>query len=423
MTTLIKNAIVVDPSQNINQKINILIDNGKIKELTQQTPQADSIIDAAGLYASPGIVDLHVHLRDPGQTDKEDIITGTNAAAAGGVTSLLAMPNTVPTIDSFETVQYVLNKAKTAKSHVYIAGSITKGLKSEEKTDILALKQAGVTALTDDGRPVINTAFMADALVKANQLGLTVVSHCEDLYLAKGGIINKGKISAQLGVTGIPKSAEDVGTARDITLAESYGAKIHICHVSTKTSVDIIKSAKARGVQVTCETAPHYFSLTEEQLLKKDADYRMNPPLREEIDKQAIILGLQDGTIDAIATDHAPHTVQEKADFIKSPNGSIGMETSFAVGLTYLVNTGKLSLSQLIEKMSCTPAKILGINGGTLKNGSPADIILYDTEKTWTVDTARLHGKSQNTPFKNMELKGKIITTLLDGAVVYENKD
>ena len=419
MSLLIKNAHVVSPADGINDVLDILVEGGRIARIGKDL-HADEEINAEGLYAIPGLTDMHVHLRDPGQTQKEDIITGCRAAAAGGVTSLLAMPNTAPTVDSPETVRYILEKAKNADAKVYVAASITKGLKSAEPTDLEALKNAGAVALSDDGRPVENTKFLSDAMKKAPKLGLTVVAHCEDLFLADGGKINEGKVSRQLGVKGIPASAEDCGTAREIALAAAENVPVHICHVSTKTSVALVRDAKRRGVKVTAETAPHYFSLTEKELLKRDADYRMNPPLRTEEDVKAIIEGLQDGTLDCIATDHAPHTPEEKADFEKAPNGSIGMETSLAVGITYLVKTGLLTFEELVRKMSVNPAKVLGIEAGLLSVGSPADIALVDINEQWTVDVDSLHGKSKNTPFKGMTLTGRVKKTLLNGKVVFE---
>ena len=418
---LIKNAFVVSPSDNINEKLDILIKDGKIAELGKELSADVDIIEAEGLYAIPGLVDMHVHLRDPGQTAKEDIITGCKAAAAGGVTSVLAMPNTDPTTDSAETVNYILNKAKVADAKVYVAGSITKGLKSLEATDLEELKNAGAISLTDDGRPVEDTKILSDAMAKAPALGMSVVAHCEDLYLAKGGKMNEGEVSEELGVKGIPASAEDCGTAREIALAAALDVPVHICHVSTATSVALIRDAKNRGVKVTAETAPHYFTLTDKELLKRDADFRMNPPLRTKADVEAIIEGLLDGTLDAIATDHAPHTPEEKADFEKAPNGSIGMETSLAVGITSLVKTGIMSFSDLVEKMSLNPAKILGIEAGDLSVGSAADIALVDIDKVWTVDVDKLHGKSKNTPFKGRTLCGKVVKTILDGKVVFED--
>lgn len=419
MSLLIKNAHVVSPEDGINDVLDILIEGGKVAQIGKDL-HADEEINAEGLYAIPGLTDMHVHLRDPGQTHKEDIITGCRAAAAGGVTSLLAMPNTAPTVDSPEIVRYIVDKAKNADAKVYVAASVTKGLKSTELTDLEALKSAGAVALSDDGRPVENTKFLSDAMKKAPELGMTVVAHCEDLFLADGGKINEGEVSRQLGVKGIPASAEDCGTAREIALAAAENVPIHICHVSTKTSVALVRDAKRRGVKVTAETAPHYFSLTEKELLKRDADYRMNPPLRTEQDVKAIIEGLLDGTLDCIATDHAPHTPEEKADFKKAPNGSIGMETSLAVGITYLVKTGLLTFDDLVRKMSVNPAKILGIEAGSLAVGSSADIALVDLNEQWTVDVDSLHGKSKNTPFKGMTLTGRVKKTLLNGKVVFE---
>ena len=419
MTTVIKNATVVSPADGLNGANDILIENGRIAAVGQNL-SGDREIDAAGLYAVPGLVDMHVHLRDPGQTAKEDILTGCNAAAAGGVTSLLAMPNTNPTADSPETVRYMLDKAKDAKARVYVAASITKGLQGKEPTDLQALRDAGAVGLSDDGRPVLQTKHLREAMNRAPKLGMTVVAHCEDLSLAEGGKINEGAVSEALGVKGIPAAAEDCGTAREIALAAADNVPVHICHVSTRTSVALVRDAKRRGVKVTAETAPHYFSLTEQALMGRDADFRMNPPLRTAADVQAIIEGLQDGTLDAIATDHAPHTPEDKADFEKAPNGSIGMETSLAVGVTYLVKPGLLSFSQLIEKMSANPAKLLGIPAGTLAVGAPADIALVDLNREWTVDVDRLHGKSKNTPFKGMTLTGKVVKTFLGGEVVFD---
>ena len=419
---LIKNAKVVSPADNLCGVCDIKIIDGVIAETSENLMSNGEVINAEGLCAVPGLVDMHVHLRDPGQTAKEDIITGCRAAAAGGVTSLLAMPNTSPTTDSPETVKYIIDKASSANSHVYVAASVTKGLKSEEKTDLEALRAAGAVALSDDGRPVENTEFLREAMKKAPELGMRVVAHCEDLFIASGGKMNDGEFSEKLGIKGIPAAAEDCGTAREIALAAAENVPIHICHVSTKTSVALVRDAKNRGVQVTAETAPHYFSLTENELLKRDADYRMNPPLRTAEDVKAIIEGLRDGTLDAIATDHAPHTPGEKSDFEKAPNGSIGMETSLAVGITYLVKTGLLTFEELIEKMSVNPAKILGINAGTLSVGAPADIALVDLDEQWTVDVDKLHGKSKNTPFKGMTLTGKVKRTILGGSTVFIDK-
>jgi len=281
------------------------------------------------------------------------------------------------------------------------------------------LKAAGAIALSDDGRPVVNTALMAQAMCLAPQLGMKVVSHCEDLFLSEGGKLNEGETSKTLGVKGVPAAAEDCGTAREIALAAAYGVPVHICHVSTKTSVALIRDAKKRGVQVTAETAPHYFALTERELLRRDADYRMSPPLRTEEDRLAVIKGLMDGTINAIATDHAPHTAEEKSDFLTAPNGSTGMETSLAAGITYLVNHQCMTINELIRLMSTAPANLLGINAGTLSIGAPADLVLFNPGERWTVDVNHLHGKSKNAVFKNKELTGKVKMTVCRGQVVF----
>lgn len=422
MTILLKRARIIDPSQRLDMTGDILVKEGKIAELGEDlfahAGEAEEVLDCAGLIAAPGLVDMHVHLRDPGQIQKEDVFSGCRAAAAGGVTSLLAMPNTLPAMDSPEQVRTLLKKAERADAAVYTAACITKGLAGEELTDLEALREAGAIALSDDGKPVKNTFCLLEALCRAPGLGMTVTAHCEDTYLASGGLMNEGKISAILGVKGIPNAAEDCGTAREIAVAASVGMPVHICHVSTRGSVDLIRDAKRRGVKVTAETCPHYLLLTEEALRAKDADFRMNPPLRTEEDRQALFAGLRDGTIDAISTDHAPHTPEEKSDFYHAPNGSIGMETSLAAVLTAL--DGVLTLGEILEKMSLAPARILGIPAGTLKPGANADIVLFDPERKWVVDPEQLHGKSKNTPFKDMTLKGKVLATVFHGRKVFD---
>ena len=415
---LIRNVRILDPVNGMDTVGEIFIRDGSFAPVT--APDADTqIIDGTGLTAAPGLIDLHVHLRDPGQTDKEDILSGCRAAAAGGVTQLLAMPNTKPSVDTPEIVRYIAEKAKNADARVHIVGAITKGLGGHEATDIAALRQAGISALSDDGVPVLDTSIMVAAMQKAAQtdINIPVTAHCEDPYLA-GGKVNEGAVSRALGVKGMPCAAEDAGTARELALAESYGLPIHICHVSTATSAAMIRDAKKRGVRVTAETAPHYLMLTEEVLRKRDADYRMNPPLRTERDRLAMIEALKDGTIDAIATDHAPHTPQEKADFVQAPNGSIGMETSFAAAYTVLVKGGILREAELIRKMSVNPAHILKTYGGTLSVGAPADLMLYRAEE-WTVDPEKLHGKSKNTPFKGLTLAAKVKLTVYQGRIVF----
>lgn len=421
MRLLLQNARLIDPSQGLDQVGDLLLEDGKIAQMGKDLSVEDAqIIDGTGLVAAPGLVDMHVHLRDPGLTYKEDVYSGCRAAVAGGVTSLLAMPNTKPAMDTPETVRDLLERAKTADAAVYTAACITKGLGGEELTDLAGLKEAGAIALSDDGRPVVNTRRLLEALEQAPSLGMLITAHCEDLYLASGGLMNEGEVSRKLGVQGIPAAAEDCGTAREIAAAASIGAPIHICHVSTKGSVELIRDAKARGVKVTAETCPHYLLLTEEALEGRDADFRMNPPLRTEEDRLALIEGLKDGTLDAISTDHAPHSPEEKADFLKAPNGSIGMETSLAATLTALA--GKMTLSEILQKMSWNPAKLLGIPAGTLQVDAPADVVVFDPERCWTVDENALHGKSKNTPFKGMTLKGKVAMTIFHGRVVYDGR-
>lgn len=421
MGLLLQNVRLIDPSQGVDCVQDLLLEDGKVSQIGEHlSADGVEVVDGTGLVAAPGLVDMHVHLRDPGLTYKEDVFTGCRAAAAGGVTSLLAMPNTKPAMDTPETVRDLLERAKTADAAVYTAACITKGLQGEELTDLAGLRQAGAIALSDDGRPVINTRRLLEALEQAPALGMVITAHCEDLYLASGGLMHEGEVSRRLGVPGIPAAAEDCGTAREIAAAASVGAPIHICHVSTKGSVDLIRDAKARGVKVTAETCPHYLLLTDRALESRDADYRMNPPLRTEEDRLALIEGLKDGTLDAISTDHAPHSPEEKADFCKAPNGSIGMETSLAATLTAL--DGQLSLLEILAKMSWNPARILHIPAGTLAVGSPADVVLFDPEQRWTVDANALHGKSKNTPFKGMELKGKVAMTIFRGRVVYDGR-
>ncbi|MDO4459238.1 MAG: dihydroorotase [Clostridia bacterium] len=421
---LIKNARVINPALSQDFIGYVYVTDDKISDMGEGDTSlpADRVIDATGLICCPGFVDMHVHLRDPGLTYKEDIYTGCNAAAAGGVTSLLAMPNTKPVTDSPEVVEYILNKAKDANARVYVTGAVTKGIEGFELTDIRALKEAGAIALSDDGRPVVDTACLVEAMKAAAELGMTLTCHCEDLYLAKQWTMNEGKTSAELGLRGVPNAAEDSGTAREIAVAAAYGLPVHICHVSTEGACDLIRDAQRRGVKVTGETAAHYLLLTDKELEKKDADYRMNPPLRTEKDRRALIEAIKDGTLSCIITDHAPHSVEEKSDFIGAPNGSIGMETSFSGTYTALVKTGEITINKLVEIMSTNPAKILGIDAGVLDIGKPADIALVNLDEEWVVDAEKLHGKSKNAVLKNMKLASKVKYTVLGGKVVFEDK-
>lgn len=421
-TLLIRNGHTVDPSQGLDGIADLLITDGRISRVTphmEDLSGIDQVVEAKGLLVAPGLVDMHVHLRDPGFTEKEDIFTGCNAAVAGGVTSLLCMPNTNPAVDSESTIEYIQKRAETARARVYLCAAATRGLSGRELGDYAMYRRMGVRAVSDDGRPVENEAMMEAAMRSARENGLAIASHCEDLEIIDGGIINRGKISELLGVRGMDRRSEDSVTAREVALAERTGAPIHICHVSTKGSIEIIRQAKKRGVPVTAETCPHYFAYTDEKLRSRDADFRMNPPLREAEDVAAVIAGIQDGTLDCIVTDHAPHQKREKQNFLTAPNGVVGLETSLAAGIRFLVEPGLISMSRLIELMSVNPARILGLPAGSLREGMPADIILIDPRATWTVLPERLQSKSKNSAFKFERLQGRVKYTFVDGRIAY----
>jgi len=418
-SVLIRNVRAVDKLRDA--VCDILLKDGKIAGIGQDiAAETDRVIDGSGLTAMPGLFDMHVHFRDPGQTHKEDVNTGAAAALAGGVTGVLCMPNTTPPMDNPEQVREFLARAKKTGVDIHQTGTLTVGLKGEQLADYQALKEAGVTALSDDGRPVPTAELMEQALAKAKEAGLPVVSHCEDLAIIDGGIINKGAVSEQLGVRGMDRLSEDSITERDLQAALKTGAQLHICHVSTRGSTDAVRRAKAAGGNVSCETAPHYFLLTDELLLKQDADYRMNPPLRTPDDVQAITEGILDGTIDCIITDHAPHTAEEKADFKKAPNGVVGLETSLAATLTAFYHTGKLTLQDIVRLMHDKPRELLHLPVNTLSEGQPADLILVDLNRAWTVDPAKLHSRSHNTVFKGMTFTGKVLMTVTGGEIRYE---
>ena len=418
-TILIRNVRTADSLRDA--VCDILLKDGKIAEVGENIAAgADRIIDGSGLAALPGLFDMHVHFRDPGQTHKEDVNTGSAAALAGGVTGVLCMPNTTPPMDDPAQVRDFLARAAKTGVDVHQAGTLTVGLKGEQLADYAALKAAGVTALSDDGKPVPTAEMMKAALAKAKEAGLPVVSHCEDLAIINGGIINKGAVSEKLGVKGMDRLSEDSITERDLQMALETGAQLHICHVSTRGSTDAVRKAKAAGGNVSCETAPHYFLLTDELLLKRDADYRMNPPLRTPDDVAAIKEGILDGTIDCIITDHAPHAAAEKADFEKAPNGVVGLETSLAATLTAFYHTGLLNLQDIVRLMSDNPRRLLHLPARTLEKGQPADLFLVDLNRKWTVEPEKLHSRSHNTVFKGMTFTGKVLTTITGGVVRYE---
>ena len=419
---LIRNVRAVDAEKDITA--DVLIENGTISAVGSELgAAADQVIDGTGLVLMPSLFDMHVHFRDPGQTHKEDVLTGCSAALAGGVTGVLAMPNTKPPCDNPEIIKYVREKAQDTGVDVYPVGCITGGMSGNGLCDYEAMKAAGCICISDDGRPVENAEMMRQALEMSKENGLLVASHCEDLSIINGGIMNKGKTSEKLGVKGMDRASEDYITAREMILASSVGARIHICHVSTEGSAAMIRFAKSRGVKVTCETAPHYFMLTDELLEKRDADYRMNPPLRTPADVRAIIEAVKDGTIDCIVTDHAPHAAEEKADFENAPNGVVGLETSLAATLTALYHTGEISLNRIVELMCVNPRKLLGLEAPAIEPGKPADLVLVDTDRKWTVEPDKLHSKSHNTVFKGIELTGKPLVTISGGEIRFDARN
>lgn len=424
MNLLIKGGRVIDPSQNIDDTLDIMVKDGVIKELGRDLNGSGcEVIAADGLIVSPGLIDMHVHLRDPGLEYKEDIVSGTRAAAAGGFTSIACMPNTKPVNDNKAVTAYILSKAGSeGYVNVLPVGCITQGSKGENLAEMGDLKEAGCVAVSDDGKPVVNSELMRRALEYAKGMDIMLISHSEDLALVGEGVMNEGFTSTELGLKGISRVAEDAAVARDVYLAEFTDSPIHIAHVSTKGALRIIRDAKARGVRVTCETAPHYFTLTDDAVRGYDPNAKMNPPLREEADVAAIKEALRDGTIDAIATDHAPHHPDEKElEYNLALNGITGLETSLPLSLK-LVEEKVLDLKGLVEKMSCNPAKILGIDRGTLRAGAAADITVIDPGAEWEYSEAKIRSKSKNSPFIGKSMKGEAVYTIVAGKVVYKRQ-
>ncbi|OGW12615.1 MAG: dihydroorotase [Nitrospinae bacterium RIFCSPLOWO2_12_FULL_39_93] len=418
---LIKNGRVIDPANKIDAILDILIENGRITEIGKaisHQPSAISLIDASGKIVVPGLIDMHVHLREPGYEYKETVKTGAESALAGGFTSIACMPNTKPVNDNQSVTDFILDKArKEGVVNVYPIGAITKGLKGEELAEIGELKSSGVVAITDDGKPVMNSELMRRGMEYASMFDLPVISHCEDLKLSEGGVMNEGFVSTELGLKGIPDTAEVVMVARDIALAELTGAKLHIAHVSTRGAVSLIKGAKLRGVNITCETAPHYFTITEKEVIGYDTNAKMNPPLRTEDDLKAIKEGLRDGTIDVIATDHAPHEVSEKeVEFDRALFGIVGLETALPLTLK-LAHNGVISILEAISKLTINPARILGLNKGTLSVGSDADITIIDLDKEWQVDVTKFKSKGKNSPFQGWHVKGVVEVVIVGGHI------
>jgi dihydroorotase len=428
MKLLLKGGRLVDPSQNLDEQMDLLIENGKIIETGKSlhksiNPLTASIktIDCKGLIIVPGLIDLHTHLREPGFEYKETIQTGSEAAAVGGFTSIVCMPNTKPVNDTRSVTEFIKRKAATCNLvNVYPIASVSMGAEGSILTEFMDLIDAGAVAFSDDGKPVMNSALMRRALEYASSLGAPIISHCEDTHLSSGGSINEGFVSTELGLQGIPSIAEDSMVARDIIIAGYTKTVLHIAHVSTAGAVQLIRDAKKRGIKVTAETAPHYFTLTDEALKDFDTHAKVNPPLRTIEDVRAIKEGLNDGTIDVIASDHAPHASTDKeVEFEYAAFGITGLETSLSLGLK-LVTDGLLSLNHLILKMSTNPAKILNIPKGTLKTGSDADITMIDLKKKWRIDRGKFRSKGKNTPFHGLSMTGKAVITIMGGEITYQ---
>ena len=422
MTILIQGGHVIDPGR-FNGTADVLIQNGKISAVGPMlvAPAGARVIRAAGQLVLPGFVDLHVHFREPGFEYKETIQSGTAAAVAGGFTTVCAMPNTNPVNDNQSITEFMIDRARIAgNAHLYPIGAITKGSEGKELAEIGDLRRAGCVAISDDGKPVMNSLVMRRAMEYARAFDVPVVDHCEDLHLSEGGCMNEGLVSTELGLPGIPSAAEDVMVARNVSLADLTGARLHLAHISTAGSVRMVREAKSRGLKVTAEACPHHFTLTEELTRGYNTHAKMNPPLRTWQDVQAIKEGLRDGTIDVIATDHAPHATQEKQqEFTEAPFGIVGLETALPLTLA-LVEEGVLTMESAVEKLATAPAKAFSLDAGTLAVGSPADVTLVDQHRQWEVDPSRFRSKSRNTPFAGWKVKGRVTTTIVAGRVVFE---
>ena len=421
MTVIIRHGRVIDPGR-INGPADVLIQDGKIAQVATELvgPPGATVMDASGKWVLPGFVDLHVHLREPGFEYKETIQTGTSAAVAGGFTSVCCMPNTSPVNDNQSVTEFILDKARAAGlAHVFPIGAITKGSEGKELAEFGELKDAGCVAVSDDGKPVMNGMVMRRALEYARAFALTVVDHCECLHLSEGGCMHEGLVATELGLHGVPAAAEDVMVARNLALAELTGGRLHLAHLSTAGSVRMVREAKARGVKITSEACPHHFLRTVEAVREFNPNAKINPPLRSRKDVDAIKAGLKDGTIDAIATDHAPHADFEKQrEFDYAPFGIVGLETAWGLALT-LVDEGTLSVEQVVALLTVQPARAFGLSKGTLAVGADADVTIVDPEAQWVVEPERFRSKGRNTPFSGWKLKGRVVTTVVGGRMVY----
>lgn len=423
MTLLIKNGIVVNPGDQSERRADLLVKDGVIAQITESFEgEADRVFDAAGAYCMPGFIDMHVHLRDPGLTYKEDIASGGAAALHGGFTTIVAMPNTKPAADSPEVIRYVREKAeKVTKVHVIQVGSVTKGMEGRELSDIRGMAAEGCICLSEDGKSVMNADLYRDAMRIAAEENMTVLAHCEDINLVHGGVLNADEVSASLGMPGITNAVEDVIVARDILLAKETGCRLHLCHCSTEDSVKMVRMAKADGVHVTAEVCPHHFAMTSDEIVSDDANYKMNPPLRTAADVEALKKGLSENVMDVIATDHAPHASEEKEKgILKAPFGIVGLETAAALTYTHLVKPGLLTVMQMAEKMSYHPARILGLNKGVIEEGAPADLVIFDPDREWVIDPSEFLSKGKNTPFAGKKVFGKVTATIVNGEIAFE---
>lgn len=425
MSILIKNGRVLDPATATDQVADIYVEKDVIQKIGKGLKEkADQVLDAKGCYVMPGLIDLHVHLRDPGQEYKEDIQTGAQAAAKGGFTTIVAMPNTKPIIDNPDRVRYVHNKAASlAPICVLQTGAITKGQQNKELSDIEGMIAAGVPAISEDGKSVMDANLYREAMKIAVKNNIPVLAHCEDATMVNGGCMNADEKAEELGLPGITNSVEDVIVARDILLADETGVHLHLCHCSTKRSVELVRMAKSMGISVSAEVCPHHFTLTSEDIITDDPNYKMNPPLRTKEDMEALKAGLADGTMEVISTDHAPHSAEEKQGSIrKAPFGIVGLETCVPLTVTELVDKGLITPLQMAEKMSYNPAKILGIDKGTIQEGKKADITIIDPKATYTIDKNTFISKGKNMPFHGRKVKGKVMTTIFEGRIVYQNR-
>ncbi len=422
-TLLITNGRVIDPSQHLDEVTDLWIRGETVLAVGRRPDlQADEVLDAKDKIVCPGLIDMHVHLREPGREEDETIATGTAAALAGGVTSVACMPNTEPALDNQAAAEFVYLQAERAgNANVFPIGAITKGRKGEELAEIGGLVEGGAVAFTDDGSPVVSAEIMRRALEYCQMFDKAVLSHCEDLELTKGGVMHEGVESMKLGLRGMPAAAEEVMVNRDIALAEATGGRLHILHVSTAGSVDLIRRARQRGVQVTAEACPHHFTLTDECLRSFDSNFKMAPPLRTRDDVQAIIAGLKENVIQVIATDHAPHAPEKKMrELDQAPNGVIGLETLLPICVVALIEPGHLSWPQLIEKLTINPARVLGIDNGTLRPGVDADVTIIDPKVEWIIDPDQFRSRSRNCPFKGWKVRGKAVAVLVGGQVRYQ---